>query len=138
MLKKFVAAFLWLAAVVIAGELTELSIDVTKEIPASECKVKASKGDVVSVHYTGKLLSNEKVFDSSINRGVPIEFVLGYGQVIEGWEKGILGMCIGEERNLFIPSSMAYGKRGAGGVIPADADLLFETELVSIKRNDEL
>lgn len=124
---------------VFAEKLTELVVGVTKE--PVDCKIKASKGDVVSVYYTGKLRDSGEIFDSSYNRGVPIQFKLGYSQVISGWDQGILGMCIGEGRTLHIPSELGYGSRGAGSVIPPDADLIFETELVDIQReavDDEL
>lgn len=127
------------ALIAVAEKLTQLEVGVTKE-PA-ECPIKASKGDVVSVHYTGRLRDSGEVFDSSYSRGVPIQFQLGYGQVISGWDQGILGMCVGEGRKLQIPSELGYGSRGAGNVIPPNADLVFETELVDIKRensNDEL
>lgn len=119
-----------LSAIVSAKDIKELEIDITKRVPISKCQ-KAISGDTVAVHYTGKLLSNGKVFDSSYTRGQPIEFVLGSGRVIKGWDEGILGMCVGEKRTLRIPSSMAYGARGIPGVIPENSALVFDTELVS-------
>ncbi len=89
-------------------------------------------GDVIEVHYTGKL-EDGKVFDSSVERGTPFEFQIGQGMVIAGWEQGILGMKIGEKRTLTIPSEMGYGSRGAGGIIPPNATLIFDVELISIK-----
>ena len=88
-------------------------------------------GDVLTVHYTGILLDGTK-FDSSVDRGQPFTFTVGVGQVIQGWEEGMLGMKIGEKKKLEIPSTMAYGETGAGGVIPPNADLIFEVELISI------
>ncbi|SCU95536.1 LAFA_0G00870g1_1 [Lachancea sp. 'fantastica'] len=130
--------FVGLSCGVLAGNLTALDIKVVKEIPATECNIKAEDGDIVSVHYSGSLDGSEDLFDSSYQRGVPISFELGSGQVIQGWDQGIQGMCIGEKRELRIPSSLGYGTRGAGSVIPPNADLFFETTLVDIRRRDEL
>ncbi len=112
-----------------------LKFEITKKIPISKCKLKALPGDMVSVHYTGSLAENGKVFDSSLRRNEPIQFKLGAGQVIAGWEQGITGMCLGEKRTLHIPPELAYGSRGAGGVIPPNAVLDFDVELVDIARN---
>lgn len=92
----------------------------------------ASPGRMVRVHYTGKLLDGTE-FDSSRGRGEPIEFRLGTGDVIPGWDEGIKGMRVGGVRELTIPSDMAYGPEGRGGVIPPDAPLWFEVELVEVK-----
>ena len=91
-------------------------------------------GQIVAVHYAGRLASNGKEFDNSFKRQSPIEFKLGTGRVIKGWDEGIAGMQVGEQRTLIIPSKLGYGKRGAGsGLIPADATLIFDLELVAIK-----
>jgi FKBP-type peptidyl-prolyl cis-trans isomerase len=92
----------------------------------------AAAGKTVSVHYTGKL-TNGKVFDSSLTRGTPIEFKLGAGRVIKGWDEGIALMKVGGKATLTIPPQLGYGERGAGGVIPPNATLIFEVELVSVK-----
>ncbi len=92
----------------------------------------AVAGKNVSVHYTGYLL-NGNVFDSSISRGQPISFPLGQGRVIKGWDEGIALLKVGEKARLIIPSALAYGERGAGGLIPPGADLIFDVELVEVK-----
>lgn len=92
---------------------------------------KPAEGDRVSVHYEGSLLDGT-VFDSSVQRGEPIEFLLGVGQVIPGWDEGIQLLRVGDKARLLIPSELAYGSRGAGGVIPPDAPLLFDVSLEGI------
>lgn len=94
--------------------------------------LEALRFSVVEVHYTGRL-ENGEVFDSSIERGEAIRFTLGTGQVIPGWEQGIQGMKSGGKRVLTIPPELAYGARGAGGVIPPNATLTFEVELVAVE-----
>jgi len=92
----------------------------------------AEAGKTVDVHYTGYLMDGRK-FDSSVERGDPISFPLGQGMVIKGWEEGIALMKVGDKMRLIIPSELAYGPNGAGGVIPPNATLLFDVELVGVK-----
>jgi FKBP-type peptidyl-prolyl cis-trans isomerase len=93
---------------------------------------KAEKGKKVSVHYQGAL-ENGQVFDSSYKRKQPIDFQLGVGQVIEGWDEGIALLKVGDKARFVIPSYLGYGSRGAGGVIPPDATLVFDVELMDVK-----
>jgi FKBP-type peptidyl-prolyl cis-trans isomerase len=89
----------------------------------------AQAGQTVTVHYSG-WLENGKKFDSSIDRGQPFSFPLGAGRVIKGWDEGVQGMKVGGRRKLIIPSNLGYGARGAGAVIPPNATLIFEVELL--------
>ncbi|KAJ1729922.1 Peptidyl-prolyl cis-trans isomerase fpr2 [Coemansia sp. Benny D160-2] len=112
---------------------TQLQIGV-KHRPAN-CAVRTKPGDSVSVHYTGRLFSDGTEFDSSrkpSGRGNPLDFVVGQGSVIKGWDQGLLNMCVGERRLLKIPAALAYGARGAPPAIPPDAALVFDTELMAI------
>jgi FKBP-type peptidyl-prolyl cis-trans isomerase len=93
----------------------------------------AKDGDTLVVHYTGTLTDGKK-FDSSKDRGQPFPVTLGQRRVIAGWEQGLQGMKIGETRRLTIPPELGYGSRGAGGVIPPDATLVFEVDLLEIRR----
>lgn len=96
----------------------------------------ATAGKTCAMHYTGWLWVNGakgSKFDSSLDRGKPFSFKLGAGQVIVGWDEGILGIKIGGKRTLIIPPALGYGARGAGGVIPPNATLLFEVELLELR-----
>jgi len=93
--------------------------------------VVAKAGQTATVHYTGWLQNGTK-FDSSVDRGQPFSFPLGAGRVIKGWDEGVQGMKIGGKRRLTIPSNLGYGARGAGGVIPPHATLIFEVELLGL------
>ena len=106
----------------------ELRIDDLVEGDGEE----ATKGAKVSVHYVGVAFSTGDEFDASWNRGQPFEFKLGAGQVIPGWDAGVEGMKVGGRRKLTIPSAMAYGARGAGGVIKPHEPLVFVVDLLSV------
>jgi FKBP-type peptidyl-prolyl cis-trans isomerase len=119
----------------LSATVTELKkIDVKQGTGAE-----ATAGRPVVVHYTGWLYEPSAVdgkgrkFDSSRDRGVPFGFFLGAGKVIKGWDEGVQGMKTGGQRTLIIPPAMGYGSRGAGGVIPPDATLIFDVELIEVK-----
>nr|CAD7403031.1 unnamed protein product [Timema cristinae] len=136
----------------------KLQIGVKKRV--ENCKIRSNKGDLLHMHYTARYLSdlldiiinlNVNVlfsmqgtledgteFDSSYGRNQPLTFTLGSGQVIKGWDQGLLAMCEGEKRKLVIPSELGYGESGAPPKIPGGATLIFEVELVKIERRDEL
>jgi FKBP-type peptidyl-prolyl cis-trans isomerase len=92
----------------------------------------AVAGKTTTVHYTGRLENGTK-FDSSVDRGQPFSFPLGAGRVIKGWDEGVQGMKVGGKRKLTIPSDLGYGSRGAGGVIPPNATLIFDVELLGVR-----
>ncbi len=106
-----------------------LKYEVLTAAPANAAS--PTKGQKIKAHYTGWLENGTK-FDSSVDRGTPLAFNVGVGQVIPGWDEALLSMKVGEKRKLTIPSKLAYGARGAGGVIPPNATLIFEVELVSV------
>ena len=93
----------------------------------------AKAGDMVSTHYVGVAFSTGEEFDASWNRGAPLDFTVGIGQVIEGWDKGLLGMKVGGRRRLEIPAHLAYGDRGAGSAIAPGESLIFVVDLLGVR-----
>jgi len=130
MSSKFILITCLLAVVAVNCE-TPAELKIETVYKPDECTVKTKSGDMLTMHYTGTLTDGKK-FDSSYDRDQPFNFQLGAGQVIKGWDQGLLDMCIGEKRKLTIPPSLGYGDRGAGNVIPGGATLLFDVELVNI------
>lgn len=109
----------------------EAELKVEKLFVPELCANKSKNGDMLTMHYTGTLTNGNK-FDSSLDRDQPFSFQIGSGQVIKGWDQGLLDMCIGEKRKLTIPPLLGYGDRGAGNVIPGGSTLIFEVELLDI------
>jgi FKBP-type peptidyl-prolyl cis-trans isomerase len=118
-----------------SGKMTELADGLKYTDTTVGTGAEATPGHKVSVHYTGWLYENEKKgkkFDSSLDRGEPFAFTLGAHQVIRGWDEGVAGMKVGGKRTLIIPPQLGYGARGAGGVIPPNATLTFDVELLKV------
>ncbi len=122
----------------VGGSMAESNQEVTTPSGLKYVDQTVGTGDVavvgknVSVHYTG-WLENGKKFDSSVDRGQSFSFPLGAGRVIKGWDEGVQGMKVGGKRKLTIPSDLGYGSRGAGGVIPPNATLIFDVELLGVR-----
>jgi FKBP-type peptidyl-prolyl cis-trans isomerase len=117
------------------GKMTELPGGLKYTDTVVGTGAEAKRGEKVTVHYTGWLYNNGekgKKFDSSLDRNEPFSFNLGGGQVIPGWDQGVAGMKVGGKRTLIIPANLAYGARGAGGVIPPNATLMFDVELLKV------
>lgn len=114
------------------GSATTTSTGLTYIITRHSNERQPRAGETVIVNYTGLLGSGVK-FDSSLDRGVPFDFPLGAGRVIKGWDEGIAKLRIGEQATLIIPPQLGYGERGAGGVIPPNATLIFLVELIGVK-----
>ncbi|CAH0480940.1 unnamed protein product [Peronospora belbahrii] len=115
----------------------DASLRVGVKYRPEECTMKSDVGDKLSMHYTGMLRKDGVKFDSSLDRNQPFEFTLGTGRVIKGWDQGLVNMCIGEKRRLTIPSDLGYGDQGSPPKIPGKATLVFDVELLDIKRASE-
>ncbi|KAI9871259.1 MAG: Peptidyl-prolyl cis-trans isomerase fpr2 [Pleopsidium flavum] len=124
------------ASYVSAADHEDVKVEVTNPV---ECSRKTQRGDKIEVHYRGTLAQDGSQFDASYDRGEPLSFTVGNGQVIKGWDEGLLGMCVGEKRLLTIKPDFGYGNQ-AMGPIPAGSTLIFETELMGIAgvKKDEL
>ncbi|XP_075984924.1 peptidyl-prolyl cis-trans isomerase FKBP2 [Anticarsia gemmatalis] len=133
----FVLIFMSVISHVVLGSSTPKKLQIGVKKRPAECPMKSKKGDLLHMHYTGTLEDGTE-FDSSIPRGNPLTFTLGSGQVIKGWDQGLIGMCEGEQRKLVIPPELAYGEAGAPPKIPKSATLTFHVDLVKIERKDEL
>merc|ERR1712033_33649 len=127
---KAVLAVLVVGAVFAEPEVKDSGLKVEYVSKPDTCDRVARNGDMLSMHYTGTLEDGKK-FDSSYDRSEPFKFQIGVGQVIKGWEEGVLGMCIGEKRRLIVPPALGYGDQGAGDIIPGGATLFFDVELIS-------
>ncbi|KAG8861722.1 Peptidyl-prolyl cis-trans isomerase fpr2 [Tulasnella sp. 330] len=117
-----------LVTICITTVFAQAHLDIKTTYTPADCAIKSQNGDKLAMHYTGMLADGK-----NLDRGRPFEFVLGSGQVIKGWDQGLLDMCISEKRTLTIPSDLAYGDKGRPPVIPEKATLIFEVELVDIK-----
>jgi FK506-binding protein 1 len=111
------------------SDLPQLRLETITE---GDGKTFPKQGDRLKMHYVGTLADGGTKFDSSRDRNSPFEFQIGVGQVIRGWDEGVIQMSVGQRANLFIPSEMGYGAQGAGGAIPPNADLIFDVELLEI------
>jgi len=127
---KAVLAVLVVGAVFAEPEVKDSGLKVEYVSKPDTCDNVARNGDMLSMHYTGTLEDGKK-FDSSYDRSEPFKFQIGVGQVIKGWEEGVLGMCVGEKRRLIVPPALGYGDQGAGDIIPGGATLFFDVELIS-------
>merc|ERR1712025_1080726 len=126
---KVLVALVAVVAVIAEPEVKDSGLKVEYLSKPDSCDRVARNGDMLEMHYTGTLEDGSK-FDSSVDRSEPFKFQIGVGQVIKGWEEGVLDMCIGEKRRLIVPPELGYGDQGAGQVIPGGATLYFDIELL--------
>merc|ERR1712102_266437 len=128
-MKSWLALFACVGFALSEPELKDSGLKVEYISKPDTCDRVARNGDMLSMHYTGTLEDGKK-FDSSYDRSEPFKFQIGVGQVIKGWEEGVLGMCVGEKRKLIVPPELGYGDQGAGDIIPGGATLYFDIELL--------
>merc|ERR1711963_319898 len=128
-MKSWLALFACVGFALSEPELKDSGLKVEYVSKPDTCDRVARNGDMLEMYYTGTLEDGSK-FDSSYDRSEPFKFQIGVGQVIKGWEEGVLGMCIGEKRRLIVPPELGYGDQGAGDIIPGGATLYFEVELI--------
>merc|ERR1712117_116117 len=127
-MKSWLALFACVGFALSEPELKDSGLKVEYISKPDTCDRVARNGDMLSMHYTGTLEDGKK-FDSSYDRSEPFKFQIGVGQVIKGWEEGVLGMCVGEKRRLIVPPELGYGDQGAGDIIPGGATLFFDVAL---------
>jgi FKBP-type peptidyl-prolyl cis-trans isomerase len=126
--------YLFICIVLLVGNIySQEPADLVMEDKLVGTGTEAVAGKKVTVHYSG-FLTNGTMFDSSIPRKTPFTFILGAGEVIQGWDRGVVGMKVGGKRKLTIPSKYGYGARGAGNVIPPNATLIFDVELLKVEK----
>merc|ERR1711936_1308502 len=135
-MKVALAVIVFVGAVIAEPEVLPSGLTVEYVQVPEACEVKVKRSDMLTMHYTGTLEDGSK-FDSSVDRNEPFKFQIGVGQVIKGWEEGVLGMCIGEKRRLIVPPELGYGDRGAGEVIPGGATLYFDIELLGTEEGPQ-
>merc|ERR1711942_394507 len=135
-MKAVIAALVIVGAVFAEPEVKDSGLKVEYVSKPDTCDKVARNGDMLSMHYTGTLEDGKK-FDSSYDRSEPFKFQIGVGQVIKGWEEGVLGMCVGEKRKLIVPPALGYGDQGAGDIIPGGATLFFDIELLETEEGPQ-
>jgi FK506-binding protein 14 len=135
---KCYLSLLLLAGLVLADEpeVRPSGLKIEHSFKPDECVELSANGQVLTMHYTGTLEDGTK-FDSSVERNEPFKFQIGVGQVIKGWEEGVLGMCVGEKRRLIVPPELGYGEQGAGDLIGPGATLYFDIELLGTEEGPQ-
>lgn len=128
-----ISSVLFLVGTLVCISIAEEELKIETTHLPEECTEKSQKGNLLTMHYTGTFQDSGKQFDSSLDRNQPFTFQIGVGQVVKGWDQGLLDMCVGEKRTLIVPPHLGYGEQGAGEIIPPGSTLHFETELLKIE-----